>query len=54
VRPAPGKEYSRCLMEFTATTGTVCSENELVIRKDDVKLYSDDYIKLTKDFYLGF
>jgi tRNA1Val (adenine37-N6)-methyltransferase len=54
VRPAPGKEYSRCLMEYSAMSGIAYVENELIIRKDDLKTYSEDYIELTKDFYLGF
>ncbi len=54
VRPAPGKEYSRCLVEFTGQTGITCSENELIIRKSDLTAYSDEYIELTRDFYLGF
>jgi tRNA1Val (adenine37-N6)-methyltransferase len=54
VRPAPGKPYSRCLIEFTGMTGITCSENELVIRESDLKTYSEGYIELTRDFYLGF
>jgi tRNA1Val (adenine37-N6)-methyltransferase len=54
VRPAPAKEYSRCLMEFSRMDGLPCTENELIIRNDDLKTYSDDYTELTKDFYLGF
>ena len=41
-------------MEFTAMAGIACIENELIIRKDDLKTYSEDYIELTRDFYLGF
>jgi tRNA1Val (adenine37-N6)-methyltransferase len=54
VRPAPAKEYSRCLVEFTDKAGVSCTENELIIRQDDLKTYSEDYTGLTKDFYLGF
>jgi tRNA1Val (adenine37-N6)-methyltransferase len=54
VRPAPGKPYSRCLMEFSAMAGMTYIENELIIRMDDLKSYTADYIELTKDFYLGF
>jgi tRNA1Val (adenine37-N6)-methyltransferase len=54
VRPAPGKAYSRCLMEFKAMPGISCDENELIIRNEDLKTYSEDYIRLTGDFYLGF
>jgi tRNA1Val (adenine37-N6)-methyltransferase len=54
VRPAPGKEFSRCLIEFTGMTGISCSENELIIRKSDLKTYAEEYIELTRDFYLGF
>ncbi len=54
VKPAPGKEYSRCMMEFTAIEGVQCVENELVIREEDLKTYTREYIEMTKDFYLGF
>jgi tRNA1Val (adenine37-N6)-methyltransferase len=54
VKPAPGKEYSRCMMEFTAIEGVQCFENELVIREEDLKTYTREYIEMTKDFYLGF
>ena len=54
VRPAPKKEYSRCLIELAKRPGINCSENELIIRKDDLKTYSEEYIELTRDFYLGF
>ena len=54
VRPAPQKEYSRCLMEFATVGGSKCTENELIIRNDDLMTYSKDYIELTKDFYLEF
>jgi len=53
VRPVKGKEYSRCLMEFRAPSGIACEENELIIR-DDLKTYSEEYIRLTREFYLGF
>jgi tRNA1Val (adenine37-N6)-methyltransferase len=53
VRPVKGKEYSRCLMEFRASTCSSFEENELIIR-NDIKTYSEDYIRLTKEFYLGF
>jgi tRNA1(Val) A37 N6-methylase TrmN6 len=54
VRPAPGKEYSRGLLEFSAIAGITYVENELIIRKSDLKTYSEEYIELTRDFYLGF
>jgi tRNA1Val (adenine37-N6)-methyltransferase len=54
VKPSPGKEYSRCLIEFSKMPGIPCPENELTIRNDDLKTYSDDYTELTRDFYLGF
>lgn len=54
IRPLPGKDYTRCLMELSALTGIGCIENELIIRKDDPKKYSEEYIELTRDFYLGF
>ena len=54
VRPAPMKKYSRCLIEFSAVSGITCVENELIIRREDLKSYTADYMELTKDFYLGF
>jgi tRNA1Val (adenine37-N6)-methyltransferase len=55
IRPVPGKEYSRCLMEFSTGTDYTWKEDELVIRNGDgVKGYSMEYIELTKEFYQGF
>ncbi len=54
VRAAPGKEYSRCLMEFSTVAGVRCTESELIIRNGDLMTYTEDYIELTRDFYLGF
>jgi tRNA1Val (adenine37-N6)-methyltransferase len=54
IRPAPGKAYSRCLIEFRAMAGVACDENELIIRNEDINTYSENYIRLTRDFYPGF
>ncbi len=53
VRPVRGKEFSRCLLELKGGSGVACDENELIIR-EDMETYSEDYVSLTREFYLGF
>ena len=53
VRPNPGKEFIRVLIEFSFNMKNFI-ENELVIEKNKRHEYSNDYIQLTKDFYLKF
>jgi len=53
VRPNPLKNYSRCLMEFGLNRTQTCITDELVIKKADNKSYTDDYIELTKEYYLN-
>lgn len=46
----PGLPPKRVLVEFRKTT-QICEETELVVELDR-HVYSEDYISLTKDFYL--
>ena len=46
----PGLSPKRVLVEFRKTI-RICEENELVVELDR-HVYSEDYISLTKDFYL--
>ena len=46
----PGLSPKRVLVEFRKTT-QICEETELVVELDR-HVYSEDYIALTKDFYL--
>lgn len=52
VIPAPGKPMHRVLLEFSFVPGK-CSEDELTIETGKRHSYSDEYLKLTDDFYLG-
>lgn len=52
VRPSPDKGYSRCLVELGRDRNQPCTQEELSILLQDGKRYSDDYFKLTRDFYL--
>jgi tRNA1Val (adenine37-N6)-methyltransferase len=54
VRPDPLKKYSRCLMEFTVNRQLACSTDELTIREVNNAAYTDEYMALTKEFYLKF
>lgn len=53
VRPTPGQQLSRVLMTLGRENGT-CEEEEMVIEKGGRHVYSDEYVSLTKDFYLKF
>jgi len=53
VRSNPGKEFIRVLIEFSFNENDLF-ENELTIEKDKRHEYSEDYIELTKEFYLKF
>ncbi len=53
VIPKTNAETKRLLMEFSLLPTTYI-ENEIVIEKGERHNYSDDYKKLTKDFYLNF
>ncbi len=54
VRPTPSKRPARVLMTLTRQAVSVCEESELVIEKGGRHLYSDEYVSLTKNFYLKF
>lgn len=51
VIPAPGKTAKRILLEISPSRGT-CEEDELVIENGKRHDYSDEYKKLTGEFYL--
>ena len=54
VRPTPSTPPARVLMSLRRNRATVCEESELVIEKGGRHIYSDEYVSLTKDFYLKF
>jgi tRNA1Val (adenine37-N6)-methyltransferase len=54
VRPIPGLPPSRVLMSLHRGGPQGCEESEIVIEKGGRHLYSDEYVSLTKDFYLKF
>lgn len=51
IKPNPVKSVKRVLMSFVKIK-TQLTENELLIEKDKRHLYSDEFINLTKEFYL--
>ena len=53
VRPTPATPPARALMTF-GREALPCTEEELVIEKGGRHVYSDEYVSLTKDFYLKF
>lgn len=53
VRPTPEKAPARVLMTF-GREAIPCNEEELVIEKGGRHIYSDEYVSLTKEFYLKF
>jgi tRNA1Val (adenine37-N6)-methyltransferase len=53
VHPNPGKPSKRCLMEFRRIKGDIQTD-ELIIELDRRHEYSDEFRKLTGDFYLDF
>jgi len=53
VRPTPEHAPSRALMTLNRENGA-CAEEEIVIEKGGRHVYSDEYVSLTKDFYLKF
>ncbi|MCK7535009.1 MAG: hypothetical protein MZV63_30460 [Marinilabiliales bacterium] len=54
VRPTPELPPSRLLMSFQRGNTQNCDESEIVIEKGGRHIYSDEYVSLTKDFYLKF
>ena len=53
VRPFSDKEPNRCLMEFERNP-QVLQKTQLSIYNDSKNEYSEEYIKLTRNFYLKF
>jgi tRNA1Val (adenine37-N6)-methyltransferase len=53
VRPTPAQPPSRVLMTLSRQNDS-CVEEELTIEKGGRHIYSDEYVSLTKDFYLKF
>lgn len=53
VRPTPSQQPARVLMTLSRENGP-CTEEEIVIEKGGRHIYSDEYVSLTKDFYLKF
>ena len=52
VRPKVGKPVERLLIAFTKSENDAIHEDELVIQHKARNDYTDDYVALTKDFYL--
>ncbi|HLO58023.1 MAG TPA: methyltransferase [Bacteroidales bacterium] len=53
VRPYPGKNFTRCLVEFGRQHTANFETNEILIRKGEKDGYSEEYRDLTADFYLN-
>lgn len=53
VKPNPTKAAKRVLMEFSFNETTIIEE-ELTIETEKRHIYTEEYITLTKDFYLKF
>lgn len=54
IRPTPALPPSRVLMSLRRGGPQSCDESEIVIEKGGRHIYSDEYVSLTKDFYLKF
>ncbi|MBE0680033.1 MAG: methyltransferase [Bacteroidales bacterium] len=54
VRPTPETPPARVLMSLQRGDPQSCNESEMVIEKGGRHVYSDEYVSLTKDFYLKF
>lgn len=54
IKPTPSKAPKRILMEFSFSLKENSVEEELIIEEFGRHNYSEDYKKLTKDFYLNF
>jgi tRNA1Val (adenine37-N6)-methyltransferase len=52
VRPYPGKNYTRCLIEFGRQHTASFVSNEITIRKGAGDGYTEEYRDLTSEFYL--
>ncbi|MDZ7634256.1 MAG: methyltransferase [Bacteroidales bacterium] len=54
VRPTPELPPARTLMSLQLVGPQSCDDSEMVIEKGGRHIYSDEYVSLTKDFYLKF
>lgn len=54
IRATPDLPPARVLMSLQRGGPQSCDESEMVIEKAGRHLYSDEYVSLTKDFYLKF
>ena len=54
VVPKPGKAPKRMLIEFTKHQYATEADETLVIEKEKRHQYTEEYIKLTRDFYIKF
>jgi len=54
IKPTPGVPPSRALMSLQRGIPKKIEESEMVIEKGGRHLYSDEYVSLTKEFYLKF
>jgi tRNA1Val (adenine37-N6)-methyltransferase len=52
VSSVAGKDYSRCLVEFSLERTRLTIQDTLVIREKGLKEYTGEYKALTKDYYL--
>jgi tRNA1Val (adenine37-N6)-methyltransferase len=52
VRPYPGKNYTRCMIEFSRQHTANFVSNEITIRKGAGDGYTEEYKALTSEFYL--
>jgi len=54
VRANQSKNYSRCLMEFSTNRTQACITGEMTIKQENNEEYSDEYVVLTREYYLMF
>jgi tRNA1Val (adenine37-N6)-methyltransferase len=53
IRPTPSLPPARVLMALSGNTGG-CHDEEIIIEKGGRHIYSEEYVSLTKEFYLKF
>ena len=53
IHPQPGSPVKRLLLQFSPTEGTTITD-AITIENGERHQYTDEYIALTKDFYLNF
>jgi tRNA1Val (adenine37-N6)-methyltransferase len=52
VRPHMGKDYSRCLAEYSRNKSQLCITNELIIKQENTVEYTNDFKTIVREFYL--